>query len=116
MLHSTLNSDMNQVDRRSKSRLACNYPARVRGYDPDGRKFDEQTVLSNLSASGVFLHLNQKTEPGKDMFVLINLSQQPRVSGRTGFSIAARGVIVRSEPGPEGGFGVAIAFKKYRLI
>jgi len=101
-------------DRRLKPRINCDYPAVVRGQDALGVKFEDHTTLSNLSRSGLYLRLNRALSQGDRVSVTITLThpfQAPEPH-----RLAASGIVVRTEPHPDGGFGLAIQIQHYRFL
>ena len=105
----------NTLDRRSKPRLDCDYPAQVRVYTPNGKKINKAAILSNLSAGGLYLRLDQRLESGAGLFILVRVVEEPADKYRA-FSIASQGTVVRSEPQADGQFGVAVRFNHRRLM
>jgi len=103
------------AERRSKPRIECAYPAVVRGLEPSGKRFEESAVLANLSACGLYLRLNRPVEPGRELTVLIRLSNAPRDEAKLS-SIATRGVVVRSELQPDGRCGLALKFERHHFL
>ena len=51
-------------ERRRKPRVAIESPATVRGVDANGQSFEENSMLDNLSAGGLFFQLPRQVEPG----------------------------------------------------
>ncbi len=112
---------MNQIpmdvviqERRNKPRINCDYPAIVQGRDPRGKRFEEETRLKNLSASGLYLLIHHPVEHGDRLSVIVCLSSTPIED--TTPKIVASGIVVRTEPQPDGAFGVAVKFHRYRFV
>ena len=102
------------AERRGKPRMKCSYSAMVRGCSLDGKKFEENATVLNLSTSGVYMVLNRNLENGQDLLVKIAF---PTGSLEWGSSkLASTGVVVRTEPLSEGVLGVAILLQRYRFI
>jgi hypothetical protein len=103
------------VERRIKPRIQCAYPAIVRGYEPEGGKFEEKAVLGNLSAGGLYLRQNRYIEKGKKVAVHVRFSSAPPEAAKAP-SLATLGFVVRSEVQENGTYGLAIKFQRYRFI
>jgi hypothetical protein len=102
-------------ERRGKPRIRALCPAVVRGFDPVQGKVEEEAVLENLSATGLYLLLSRQVPQGSSMFVLFRLAQvfgEQKQAPR----IAVHGTVVRTEPQPNGTFGVALKFRHYRFV
>jgi hypothetical protein len=76
-------------------------------------QFEERAILSNLSAGGLYLRLGRVVEPGRRLSVLIHLATEPTEQTAT---LAVRGVVVRTEPQPNGQCGVALQFDRYHIF
>lgn len=103
------------IERRNKPRIQVAFPALVRGNDADSGKFQEDALVDNVSASGVYLRLNRFLAPGSSLFVVLEFSQHPspeRVVPR----LAAHGTVVRSEVRHDGTCGLAIRFLRHRFL
>jgi hypothetical protein len=85
------------LERRSKPRIDCSYPAIVQGRDADGRKFRTSAVLTSLSANGLCLVLKSDIQPARDMFVLFRCSPTGPLGKDRAPVIAVDGAIVRFE-------------------
>ena len=100
---------------RAKSRINVSFTVRVRGVDVAGKDYEEDAVLDNLSASGLYVRLPRNLEIDAEVFTFICLSSG-HGSKTAPAGVAASGVVVRSEPQLDGSYGVAINFKRYRLL
>jgi hypothetical protein len=111
--------DLNQpisaiAERRGKPRMKCSYSAMVRGCSLDGKKFEENATVLNLSTSGVYMVLNRYIENGQDLSVKIAF---PTGSLKWGSSkLTSIGVVVRTEALSEEILGVAVLFQRYRFV
>ena len=103
------------IERRGAARLALPFPATVRGMDQQGDRFTVQTLLDNLSSTGLYLRMARSVEPGTTLFVVVRLSIAParQVSAP---SVAARCVVLRAERRPGGEWGIALAFTHHRFL
>ena len=102
-------------ERRIKPRIDLPFSARVRGVDANGEAFEMNSVLDNFSANDLYLRMERSLKQGAELLVLVDL---PTIStDNAGASqIEAQGVILRAEPQPNGGCGVAVAFTKHRFL
>ena len=102
-------------ERRSKARIQNPFPAIVRGRDANGRSFEIQTSLDNLSARGLYLRMAPRVRVGAKLFVVIALVAAPPeeiASPR----VAVRATVLRVEPQPGGEFGIAVSFTRHRFL
>ncbi len=102
-------------ERRIKPRLECVCPAVVRGKDSSGGRFEEQATTANLSAGGVYLRMTRFVERGCALFVLVRFPVMS-CENVVGPAIAIRGMVVRSEPGADGTYGLALRFERRREL
>ena len=101
-------------DRRIKPRVCCDYPVIIEGYDDTGNKYNENAILANLSASGLFMKANRKIKNGSKLSVTILLTSE--VIDPDTPKLATNGIVVRTEPQVDGTCGVAIKFNNYRFL
>jgi hypothetical protein len=102
-------------ERRIKPRIDLPFSAKVRGVDADGEAFEMDSVLDNLSASGLYLRMERSLKQGAELLVLVELPTGSANSAGPS-QIEAQGVILRAEPQANGACGVAVAFTKHRFI
>jgi hypothetical protein len=102
------------LDRRRKPRTNCQYPATVQGQDEQGKKFEEPAKLANLSATGLYLWIHREVQQGPKIFVIVRLSNDLIKEATP--CIATNGIVTRTEPQPDGVWGVAIKFQGYRFL
>jgi len=102
------------LERRTKPRIHCDYPALVHGRDPQGKKFEENGRVINLSTGGIYILVQRSIPPGEILHVRIAL---PTGSLRWGTSsLSANGTVVRLEPQSDGVSGLAIKFDGYKYL
>ena len=106
---------MGIVERRNKPRLYAACPAVVRGVDPVQGRVEEEGILENLSATGLYMLLRRHVPQGSSLFVLFRFAQAFE-EHKPAPRIAVRGTVVRGEPQPDGTFGVAVKFRHYRFV
>ncbi len=102
-------------ERRGSVRVDLPFPALVRGVDARGERFEVETVLDNLSTSGLYLRLPRPIDQGAKLFICVQLTltaerdvPSPRV--------ALHGVVLWTEPQADGRCGVAVAFERHRFL
>ena len=104
------------MERRSKPRIDCSYPAIVQGWDAEGQKFRTNAILTNFSATGVCLVFKSEVQPVKDLFVLFRCSSTgPLGKGRAPL-IAVNGNIVRSNRPMQGMQTIALKIRRNRFL
>ena len=119
MSDTNLTIDPSSVDgikeRRTKPRIYTPFPVKVRGVDVSGRKFEIDASLDNLSSGGLYLRLWRQVARGTKLLVLVRLSPIPARS-ISAMCVVALGVVLRTEPQPDGSCGFAVEFKRYRYF
>lgn len=103
------------VERRSRPRLSCSYPAALRGWLPGGKRYEARAVLSNLSASGMYLRTKHVLRLGELVFVIVRMATRPLDTAAV-LRIAALGIVVRVETKVDGTYGVALQLRRYRFL
>ncbi len=56
-------------EKRFALRMALRLPIVVSGRDADGSAWSEPTETDDISTSGALFHLNQKVEPGDNLYI-----------------------------------------------
>lgn len=100
------------AERRSKPRISTPFRAMVRGLSTTGERFEFETLLDNVSASGAYLQVSECVSQYSKLYLFIELSESENVPGP---SIEAEGVVLRSEPKSNGFFGLAVVFTRHRF-
>ena len=103
-------------ERRSKPRINCSYPAIVQGWDVSGQKFRTNATLTNLSATGLYLVLNSKIQPGRKLFVVFTLSGTGQLGKGKAPMIAVDGDIIRTNRPEQGTHAVALKISHNRFL
>jgi hypothetical protein len=103
------------MERRASPRVEAPFVSRLRGVDGMGQRFRDDTLLDNLSGGGVYLRTQRMLVEGTDVTLAVRLSTAPP-GDRPVLRLAARGIVVRVEPQPDGGSGVGIEFKRRRVL
>ncbi len=99
---------------RASPRTHTSFVVTIRGVDAYGQALDVDTMLDNLSGSGMYVRISRSVERGQPVAVGIRFAETGTL-GRVA-RVAARGVVVRVDPTPDGIFGLAIAFTKTRVF
>jgi hypothetical protein len=102
------------VERRRKPRIHCDFFALVRGKEPRGVRFEGEAILSNISANGMYLKLQEPVAEGDKLFVYVRLGGSS--DSQNVPMIAAAGEVVRVDQGPNGKYGVAVNISKHRFL
>jgi hypothetical protein len=102
-------------ERRLNSRVSVPYSGRLWGVDVDGRAVREDARLDNLSAAGLYMRLKRRLLRGSGVSVAVRLARDP-IERIPALRLAARGVVVRTEPQPDGTCGVAVKFTRHRVL
>jgi len=88
------------AERRKLLRIHERFPARVRGEDSDGDRFELDAMLDNLGLQGLHMRLAREVGPGKDRFVSCVLAPRTiRACSRRGWP--SKENVLRAEPQTE---------------
>ncbi len=98
-------------ERRRKARIVQPMPVHVWGVDSSGQEFRTHTILDNLSASGLYMQLPRRLEPGSRLELSIQYSDE-WPSARIG----ASGIVRRTEVCPDGLYGLGVEFIKIEFV
>ncbi len=74
------------------------FHARVTGYTEEGRAFQEETVIRDLTLQGALIYLTHSPRLQSELQVLM---EAPGAEGNANSHLRLRGYVVRLEPGPE---------------
>ena len=102
------------LERRLKPRMKCNYPAKIQGREGNGKKFEETGRVVNMSRNGIFVLMNRAISDSYQVSVQIALPTGILEYGSS--KLITTGTVVRTEPCPDGTFGVAIKFQNVRYL
>jgi hypothetical protein len=83
---------------RTGLRREGRFPARVTGYTDEGRAFQEETVIRDLTLHGALIYLNHSPRLQSELHVQMDT---PDHEGNGTTEMRLRGYVVRLEPGPE---------------
>jgi hypothetical protein len=96
------------IERRSEIRVNGVFPTYLRGVSAIGESFKAHTLIDNISEGGVYLQLPYSQLAGDIVFTVARLP--------SGVSIASFGQILRVEAKPNRLYGMAVAFKRPRIL
>jgi hypothetical protein len=99
---------------RRHERIYEPFPVTIRSVDASGEPFESHTVLDNFSATGFYVRLERRIEPGTNLFAIVRVSTSPPEVPAP--RVALRGEVLRVEPQPDGTWGVAVRFTHYRFL
>ena len=106
---------LNAVERRRQPRLYEPFSVRLRSVDTDGGTFESDAVLDDFSAGGLYVRLTRRVEPGAKFFAVVRIATGPP-SGMPVPRVAVRGVVIRTEPQPDGRYGLGVRFTHHRFL
>lgn len=93
-------------ERRGKERLYGCFPAMEQDVEKGGEPFDFNAVITNISASGLYVRLMRSEEPGATLFLLMTFASAAKAHGPL---LAIHGRVLRVEPQRSGDFGLGVA-------
>lgn len=99
-------------ERRQKARIREPFPVRIWGVDSGDLPFNVDGVVDNISSSGLYMKSPLSVDNGSDVRLIVHLLSGPT----SGVTASIQGRIVRSEPRPGGGHGLAIQISKHRFL
>jgi hypothetical protein len=102
-------------ERRRHVRLDDAFPAKVQGIDADGRPFDVETEVNNVSACGFHASLPVRVDRGAKLSTTIRFSTVSVAQARPK-CLAVHGTVRRAEALPDGTFGVGVEFEHHLFL
>ncbi|HEY0378610.1 MAG TPA: PilZ domain-containing protein [Pyrinomonadaceae bacterium] len=103
------------VERRSETRICTPFPVTVQGVDASGAAFQRQTIVDNISTSGLSVRLMQALEPGSPVYLTVQLATA-HDAGEHSLWVSGYGVVRHVRPKEGGTFGYGIEFKHRCLV
>jgi hypothetical protein len=103
------------VERRKNPRIYEPFPVTVHCHDHETGGFRANTVVDDLSASGLYVKLPKKLECGTKIYIVIRFSLSPEKALRAP-RIATDGEVTRVEPKPDGLWGISVSFRRQHFI
>jgi hypothetical protein len=101
-------------ERRDKTRVYERFSAKVQGADAEGSPFEMDTVLENLSSSGLYMRMARKVQEGDNLSIQIKLPPVSDVAA-PGLRVAAQGEVLRVNCLNDD-YGVAVRFTRHRVL
>jgi hypothetical protein len=83
------------------------FPARVKGFNANGKRFVVDTVIENLSARDCCVCLAERVEPGKQLFIAARIDKAV---------VSLRGKVLHTFLRADGMWGVPVIFTRYRFV
>lgn len=83
------------------------FPALVRGFDVDGRKFEAETMLEHLSHAIFYLRLTRAAQPDSRLLVITCIARA---------KIALLSIVRVTEPEAQGQYGLIADIKHCRFL
>ncbi|HUS13681.1 MAG TPA: hypothetical protein VM536_01570 [Chloroflexia bacterium] len=108
----TLELDARQLQDQD-IRVYLPFPARVRGRDSSGARFELPCVLDSLGPRDLALQLPLPVAVGAEFAIVIKLSTDPAVPGPR---VAVRGAVQHVERRKDGRYGVVVGFSRHRFL
>ena len=105
----------NIMDRRRTPRIYEAFPIMIRAVDAKGEAFQLDATVDNVSAGGLYVRLGRMVERGAKMFMVIRLSADSNGCAQA-MRVAALCIARRVEPQPDGRYGLAVEFVRYRAL
>jgi hypothetical protein len=103
------------VERRRKPRIAEPFPVQLAGRDCQGAEFRLQTVIGNLSASGLYVEVPRELAPGARLRLVIRLIRAGQ-GEQEAATVAAEAVVVRRQRLDRQRWGVGMSLVRRRVI
>jgi hypothetical protein len=102
-------------ERRRAPRLAASFPAAVVGAVAAGGGLEVSTELDNISASGLYLKVGRRVEPGATLLVVVHLCAAGRETRDTA-RVAIDGLVLRADAHAGSRCGLAIKITNHRFL
>jgi hypothetical protein len=103
------------AERRQHVRLGDAFPAKVQGIDSDGRPFDLDVEVENVSAGGYYVRMPRCLKVKAVVSATIRFSSSAPQGARPQW-LSTHGVVERAEPQPDGTCGVAVEFRHHVFL
>jgi hypothetical protein len=99
-------------ERRRKPRISAPFPIKVRGVDASGKGFEIETVVENISSSGVYLRLPKQMSTGAKFNMAIRFNNADG-SGPNAMLFCK---VLRTELQPDELVGLAAAIERHKFL
>lgn len=108
-------TDRSQIadpERRAKPRLREEFRGTVERVDGNGQALQQDCLIQNISASGLYLRGDEKFVQDDQIKVVVELF----IEGQTGSTVETLGRVVRIESQPDGKHGMAVEINRHRFL
>jgi hypothetical protein len=105
----------NGEERRLKPRIYYPIPIRVRTTGCCGERLEFDTFADDLSAGGFSAHTTMEFQPGQKLFFVMRFSLE-KGSHLEATTVAAHGIVLRSEKRFNGSYAFASTVDRHRFI
>lgn len=99
-------------ERRAKARISEPFPARIWGVDSGDLPFNVDSVIDNISSTGVYLKTPREVGNGSEVKLIVHMLSGPS----SGVTASLQGRVLRSEPQSDGKYGLAVEISKHRFL
>lgn len=99
-------------ERRKKARISEPFPARVWGVDSGDLPFNVDSVVDNISSTGVYLKTPREVGNGSEVKLIVHMLSGPS----SGVTASLQGRVLRSELQDDGKYGLAVEIVKHRFL
>jgi hypothetical protein len=103
------------MERRTKPRISKPFRAYVSGKRAGGTPFEIETRVENVSASGLYILMEENMAEGAKLSIMIRLSTS-ETDEEPAAQVQTEGVVVRTEDLPNRLYGVGIRFLRYYFL
>ena len=100
-------------ERRGKPRLYGCFPAMEQDVEKSGEPADFNAVITNISATGLYVRLMRSEEPGSTLSLLMTFASRANPEEPL---ITVNGRVLRVEPQRSGDFGLALAITYHEFL
>jgi hypothetical protein len=104
------------LERRAKPRVKINCPLILQGSSTDGDQFEDEGLLVDISACGLFFWTKKLLSRGERLNLTIQLSGEDPVRGIKSNYLRTLGKVVRVDCSSTNSYGVAIAIDQYQFF
>jgi hypothetical protein len=114
VLRSCTNKKYDGQERRKKPRLHHHIPIKIRTRERGGERIDFDARINDFSAGGFSAQAEKGCRPGQKLFLVIRISSSGKDWETS--TIAAKGVVLRSEINEDGSCVFASTVDRYRFV
>jgi hypothetical protein len=104
----------NGKERRRKPRIYYPIPIKIRTRECCGERIEFDAFVDNFSAIGFSAHASKECRPGQKLFFIIKIPSSGKDPQAT--TVAAQGIVLRSEMQNNGSYMFASTVDRHRFI